>query len=203
MTAAILQIAQWSAENQPYSLALWVVLAGLLYWAWAWAAHMWEARQLPHLGNGGTGVNRQLPEGDRLAWLNEWFRELQEGMGEARVCCGDWSRIMSPGTMTRNGPAAVLLDPPYSLTGAVYANDSSTVSGDVRAWCGANGGSPLLRIAICGHAGEGHEALEAQGWTVETWAKKGGYQGADDRERIWFSPHCLRPELETQMSLGF
>lgn len=25
----------------------------------------------------------------------------------------------------------------------------------------------------------------------------------DDRERIWFSPHCLRPELETQMSLGF
>lgn len=22
-------------------------------------------------------------------------------------------------------------------------------------------------------------------------------------ERIWFSPHCLRPELETQMSLGF
>lgn len=160
-------------------------------------------RQLPHLGNGGRGVNRQLPEGDRLAWLNEWFRELQEGMGEARVCCGDWSRIMSPGTMTRNGPAAVLLDPPYSLTGAVYANDSSTVSGDVRAWCGANGGSPLLRIAICGHAGEGHEALEAQGWTVETWAKKGGYQGADDRERIWFSPHCLRPELETQMSLGF
>lgn len=155
------------------------------------------------LGDGGTGVNRQLPEGDRLAWLNEWFRELQEGMGEARVCCGDWSRIMSPGTMTRNGPAAVLLDPPYSLTGAVYANDSSTVSGDVRAWCGANGGSPLLRIAICGHAGEGHEALEAQGWTVETWAKKGGYQGADDRERIWFSPHCLRPELETQMSLGF
>lgn len=155
------------------------------------------------LGDGGTGVNRQLPEGDRLAWLNEWFRELQEGMGEARVCCGDWSRIMSPGTMTRNGPAAVLLDPPYSLAGAVYANDSSTVSGDVRAWCGANGGSPLLRIAICGHAGEGHEALEAQGWTVETWAKKGGYQGADDRERIWFSPHCLRPELETQMSLGF
>lgn len=155
------------------------------------------------LGDGGNGVNRKLPECNRLAWLNEWFRELQKGMGEARVCCGDWSRIMSPGTMTRNGPAAVLLDPPYSLTGAVYAHDSSTVSGDVRAWCGTNGGNPLLRIALCGHAGEGHEALEAQGWTVETWAKKGGYQGADDRERIWFSPHCLRPELETQMSLGF
>lgn len=165
-------------------------------------------RQLPHLG-GGKGVNRQLPhlgsgagvnrklDGDRLAWLREWFAELQAGMGEARVCCGDWSRIMSPGTMTRNGTAAVLLDPPYSLTGAVYANDSSTVSGDVREWCRANGGDPHLRIALCGHAGEGHEALEALGWTVATWDKTGGYQGADDRERIWFSPACLRPEEQT------
>ena len=147
-------------------------------------------------GNGGKGVNRQL-DGDRLAWLREWFAELQAGMGEARVCCGDWSRIMSPGTMTRNGTAAVLLDPPYSLTGAVYANDSSTVSGDVREWCRANGDDPHLRIALCGHAGEGHEALEALGWTVATWDKTGGYQGADNRERIWFSPACLRPEERT------
>jgi len=45
MTAAILRIAQWSAENQTYALAAWVVLAGLLYWAWAWAAYLWQARQ--------------------------------------------------------------------------------------------------------------------------------------------------------------
>lgn len=45
MTATLLRIAQWSAENQPYALALWVVLAGLLYWAWTWAAHLWEVRQ--------------------------------------------------------------------------------------------------------------------------------------------------------------
>ena len=159
-------------------------------------------RQLPHLGR-GTGVNRQLPHlgngkgGGRLEWLREWFAELQAGMGEARVCCGDWSRIMSPGTMTRNGTAAVLLDPPYSLTGAVYANDSSTISGDVREWCRANGDDPHLRIALCGHAGEGHEALEALGWTVATWDKTGGYQGADDRERIWFSPHCLGGATQT------
>lgn len=140
------------------------------------------------LGNGGRGVNRQLE------WLKEWFAELQAGMGEARVCCGDWSRIMSPGTMTRNGTAAVLLDPPYSLTKAVYANDSSTVSGDVREWCKANGDNPELRIALCGHDTE-HNELEAMGWTVETWAKAGGYQGADDRERIWFSPACLGVEL--------
>ena len=151
-------------------------------------------RKLPHLGNGGKGVNR------KLEWLKGWFAELQAAMGGARVCCGDWSRIMSPGTMTRNGTAAVLLDPPYSLTGAVYAHDSSTVSGDVRRWCIENGQNPKLRIALCGHDTE-HNELESLGWTVETWAKSGGYQGSDDRERIWFSPACIGSETGVQIDL--
>ena len=150
-------------------------------------------RQLPHLGNGGTGVKRQLDgtTAEKLAWVTDWFVRLQDSFREARVACGGWERICSPGTMTRNGPCAVLLDPPYSLTGAVYAQDSSTVSGDVRKWCIANGSNPLLRIALCGHDTE-HNELGSLGWTVETWAKSGGYQGADDRERIWFSPACRR-----------
>jgi hypothetical protein len=154
-------------------------------------------RQLPHLGDGGQGVNRKLPHlgngqgvNRKLEWLKEWFSKLSERMDGARVCCGDWERIMSPGTMKRNGPAAVLLDPPYSLTDAVYAHDSSTVSADVRAWCLLNGADPHLRIALCGHDTE-HNELTDCGWTVETWAKCGGYQGADDRERIWFSPGCI------------
>lgn len=40
MTSSILRIAQWSAENQTYALAAWVVLAGLLYCGWTWAAHV-------------------------------------------------------------------------------------------------------------------------------------------------------------------
>jgi hypothetical protein len=157
-------------------------------------------RKIPHLGNNGRGVNRKIPHlGDngqgvnRLEWLNEWFSELSELLYSARVACGSWERVCSPGTMTRNGIAGVLLDPPYSLTGAVYANDSSTISGDVREWCVKNGSNPDLRIALCGHVGEGHEVLESLGWTVEEWGKGGGYQGADDRERIWFSPACLSP----------
>jgi hypothetical protein len=156
-------------------------------------------RQLPHLGNAGKGVNRQLPHlgdagtggltADRLAWVASWFVTLQDSFRDARVACGDWARICSPGTMTRNGPCAVLLDPPYSQTAAVYAEDSNTVAHDVRAWCQANGDNSLLRIALCGHEGE-HNALETAGWSVETWDKCGGYQGADDRERIWFSPAC-------------
>ena len=151
-------------------------------------------RQLPHLGGGGRSVNR------RLDWLNGWFADLQSSMDGVRVCCGDWERIMSIGTMTRNGIAAVLLDPPYSLTDAVYAHDSSTVSGDVRKWCVENGDNPSLRIALCGHDTE-HNELEAMGWTVETWDKVGGYQGKDDRERIWFSPHCKGGSMDDQLTL--
>jgi hypothetical protein len=149
-------------------------------------------RQLPHLGDGGKGVNRQLdPMQDRREWLQDWFRQLQDRLADVRVCCGDWERICSICSMTRNGVCAVVMDPPYSTTEAVYAHDSSTVAGDVLAWCMEHGGNPGLRVALCGHDGE-HNALIGHGWTVETWGKQGGYQGADDRERIWFSPHCLR-----------
>lgn len=162
-------------------------------------------RRLPHLGDGGTGVNRQLPHlgnggrggltAEKLAWVTDWFTQLQDSFREARVACGDWKRICSPGTLTRNGIAGVLLDPPYSQTAAVYAKDSSTVAHDVRAWCVENGSNPKLRIALCGHDTE-HNELEALGWTVETWAKSGGYQGKDDRERIWFSPACIKSDAQ-------
>lgn len=161
--------------------------------------------QVPHLGDGGKGVSKQVPmltwtngvhserPNNRLDWLRAWFAGLSASMDGVRVTCGGWERVCSVGTMTRNGSCAVVMDPPYSQTDAVYAKDSNTVAHDVRAWCLENGGNPNLRIALCGHVGE-HEELQARGWTVETWAKNGGYQGADDRERIWFSPHCLKPQ---------
>jgi hypothetical protein len=186
---------------------------------WAWGACVWigggwcagdgpwhaepdaEGVAVFTLGDGGTGVNRKLPHlgnggtGEEAAMLEratEWFSALRDSFRGARIACGDWERICSVGSMTRNGICAVLLDPPYSQTAAVYANDSSTVAHEVRAWCVANGHDPLLRIALCGHDTE-HNELEGMGWSVETWDKSGGYQGADDRERIWFSPACLNP----------
>ena len=67
------------------------------------------------------------------------------------ICCGDWERICSVGTITRFGVAGILLDPPYGTTTELYAEDSMSVAGDVLRWCAENGGNSALRIALCGH----------------------------------------------------
>ena len=76
----------------------------------------------------------------------------------------------------------------------------------MRKWCVDHGDDPKLRIALCGYEGEGHDVLvEKHGWTVEAWKASGGYgrihgeeQGRSltnrHRERVYFSPHCLRPD---------
>jgi hypothetical protein len=101
------------------------------------------------------------------------------------------------GTLT-----GIFLDPPYNSDDA--GNDVYTGEHDpelpehVRAWCIENGSNPLLRIALCGYDGDHDELLE-HGWTVESWKANKGYQKVKEdgthnghRERIWFSPHCLK-----------
>jgi hypothetical protein len=81
-------------------------------------------------------------------------------------------------------------------------HEDYSVAERVRAWCVERGDDPHMRIALCGYTGEGHEQLEALGWSVMAWKAAGGYgnqggcnmtRGADNanRERIWFSPHCV------------
>jgi len=144
-------------------------------------------RKLPHL-TGGKGINRK--HSDKKSFLLKWFSDLSSLLIPARITCGDWQRVCSSGTMTANGICGVLLDPPYSTTAPVYANDGREISSAVRDWCIENGNNKSLRIALCGHAGEHN----LEGWECVEWHSKGGYQGADDRERIWFSPHCKKPE---------
>jgi hypothetical protein len=82
--------------------------------------------------------------------------------------------------------------------------DDFDVAHRVRAWCEANGDNPLLRIALCGYDGEGHDGLTDRGWTVHAWKAQGGYgslgekQGRENskRERIWFSPHCVIEQMD-------
>jgi hypothetical protein len=71
------------------------------------------------------------------------------------------------------------------------------VSHEVREWAIENGNDPRMRIALCGY--EGEHAMPGT-WECVPWKARGGYgsqgegRGRDNsaRERIWFSPHCLK-----------
>ena len=202
------------------------------WWVWGccqWIGSGWcgypEWKQLPHLGDAGRGVHRpsqKLPHlGDAgrvvSATAGEepeiygYFRLLAERLRRVRVCCGDWSRVCGPTPTVKQGLTGVFLDPPYDQSerdANLYAVETP-VAAEVREWCLANGDDPKLRIALCGYAGEGHESLEAKGWSVEAWKAHGGYgsqgkkatatNGAGNanakRERIWFSPHCIPADI--------
>jgi hypothetical protein len=180
------------------------------------------ARQRPHLGSGGQGngvhgnVKRQLPAtnigGDaaygngngRRAFLTAYLRQLAARLERVRVICGDWTRVTGPSVTWKHGVTAVFLDPPYSQDerhAQLYSTESNTAAAAARQWCLENGDNPLLRIALCGYSGEGHEVLEAHGWHAHAWKANGGYgsQGKGrgrankHREVIFFSPHCLNP----------
>ena len=160
-------------------------------------------RQLPHLGNAGQGINRQLPHlGNagmgRRAYIMEWFGKLHERLRDVRVTCGDWSRVVKDSVTTRHGLTGVFLDPPYTKGAMDYGAGGmgQGIADDVRAWCAENGGNKLLRIVLCGHAGE-HDALLPAGWTARKWTARKGYALTEEAcensasETIWCSPHCM------------
>lgn len=166
-------------------------------------------RQL--LGKGGRGVHRNIPTLDGLA---DYMAALAQRLRRVRVCCGEWDRILGPSPTTKIGLTGVLLDPPYDLRAVrsiesgsdgaapsdkLYAHHNNDVSARVREWAIEHGADPLLRIALCGYEGE-HQMPES--WECLAWKANGGYsnQAAErnanpSRERIWFSPYCLKPGL--------
>jgi hypothetical protein len=153
-------------------------------------------RQLPHLGNAGRGK-----------FIAEWLAALSARLRDVRVGSGDWSRVCGPSVTHRHGLTAVFLDPPYAdtagRTDGVYAFDDLRVAHDVRAWAIEQGANPLMRICLAGYDGE--HAMPDD-WTCVEWKAKGGFgsQGDDDgtgrenakRERLWFSPACIRPDQQ-------
>lgn len=185
------------------------------WWVWGccqWIGSGWcehpEWNQLPHLGDAGMGIHRPSQKRE----IYDYFAALADRLRRVRVCCGDWSRVCGPTPTVKQGLTAVFLDPPYShdeRDSELYAIDQD-VAADARAWCLERGNDKRIRIAICGYEGEGHEELEALGWSVLEWKARGGYgsQGTDTdgrdnaaRERIWFSPHCLKDERPVAIDL--
>jgi site-specific DNA-adenine methylase len=163
-------------------------------------------RKLPHLGNAGTGVHRKLPhlgnadEDATETPISAYMVELARRMRKVRVTCGDWERICGPSVTFKHGVTGIFLDPPYADTAErqdnIYASDSTDVAHKVRDWAIENGENSKLRIALCGYEGE-HSMPST--WDCVAWKSHGGYgsQGTgpgrenSERERIWFSPHCL------------
>ena len=172
------------------------------------------SQQRPHLGNAGMGVHRpsqQLPHLGNLGMgdLYAYMRALAARLRRVRVCCGDWSRVLGPTPTVHMGLTGIFLDPPYSdeeRDGDLYAVDSMTVAHDVREWALEHGDDPQLRIALCGY--EGEHAMPDM-WECVAWKARGGYgtqrQDGDNenrhRERIWFSPHCLKVTEPLQLEM--
>lgn len=146
---------------------------------------------------------RGIEAGDQP--LASWFSALASRLRRVRVCCGDWKRVVTPSATWKIGGGmvtGVFLDPPYShddRDARLYAEDHADVAAECRAWALEHGDNPLLRIALCGYEGE-HDMPPT--WERIAWKAGGGYGSAGDgrgrdnaiRERIWFSPACLRPQ---------
>lgn len=153
--------------------------------------------QKPALSGDGSSARGLDVAIIRSGGLREYLVHLSERLRRVRVCCGDWTRVLTPSVTTYMGVTGVLLDPPYAhdLRERCYAEDHD-VSAAVRAWALEHGDDPKLRIALCGYEGE-HDMPAS--WERVAWTAHGGYsrsaRGRANRslERIWFSPHCLRP----------
>ena len=178
-------------------------------------AEAYSPGRRPRMTDAGNGVH--LPSLGNDRGLNgvaappcvEWFYELQARLRRVRVACGDWKRVLGPSVLGKGKnvggrrPCAVFLDPPYAFEFRdpyLYAEDDATISTQVREWALEHGDDPDLRIALCGYEGE-HEMPAS--WTCHAWKAARGYAAEDndnrERERIWFSPHCL--PLDSQRSL--
>jgi hypothetical protein len=161
----------------------------------------------PMLSGHGHGVG---VHSDRAGNLIQYFNALAERLREVRVCCGEWDRVLGHSVTIKGGVCGVFLDPPYDMrvvsnkesgrdgaapTDRLYANHDSNLSALVRDWAVANGDNPQYRIALCGYEGE-HQVPDS--WECVPWKAHGGYgirrqeYENNARERIWFSPHCLK-----------
>lgn len=135
----------------------------------------------------------------RSEGLYDYLGHLAARLRRVRVCCGDWRCVLTPSVTTYIGVCGVFLDPPYSheLRERCYTEDHD-ISGDVRGWAIEHGDNPDFRIALCGYEGE-HEMPAS--WDCVAWKAHGGYSRSArgvanrEKERIWFSPHCLTPGI--------
>ncbi|MCB0207721.1 MAG: DNA adenine methylase [Anaerolineae bacterium] len=169
---------------------------------WVWGISQWIGsgwlekprrpnKKLPRIAGLGNGIHRSS-NGD----LRDYLQSLSDRLRHVRVTCGDWLRVTK--IYEKNTVTGFLLDPPYSdkaeRQSALYRVDDLDVAHQVREWAIANGNNPKVRIALCGYETE-HQMPDD--WECVAWKAGRGYAKNNNRlkERIWFSPHCLKSEF--------
>ena len=191
------------------------------WWVWgqcSWIGSGWcdwfRARQIPHAGNAGRGIQAggQIPHagaGRGIQAAGQIPHVGDAGMGIQAAGqiphAGDagrgWLLALAErlarvrivhGDWQRclnhhygQGNTAVFLDPPYRGTALLYG--CQAVGKEVEQWCLVNG---HLRVALCGLDGE----YGLPGWERYAWTRNRlTYSSARTRakEVIWFSPGCL------------
>jgi DNA adenine methylase len=187
-------------------------------------------RKLPHLGDAGRGVNRQLPHlgnagrsgfwtlENRRTGIVSYFTALADRLRDVRVCCGDWSRVVTSGALSFGSQVGVFLDPPYLgdvRTADLYRVDDHSIANEVRAWCLANGDDRRLRIVLAGYTDE-HDHLMPDTWRRIYWSSSAAYQTTAaaaretktgnlanrHKECLWLSPGCERPARDVTLFDG-
>ena len=125
------------------------------------------------------------------------------------MVCGDWTRVCGGDWQDNLGVVGMFFDPPYGVTDRrknIYHCDSTTVAGEVLEWCKNHGGIETYRIVLSGY--EEYEELGNLDWTSKSWTAHGGYSNLGKgknqnrkREKLWFSPHCLKMELFAESTI--
>lgn len=144
----------------------------------------------------------------RISWrgqIKQRLVQVASRFRHARVACGDWSRVVSRTQISTLVPVGILLDPPYGEGRAItYEKDSTSVITDVAKWAVEHGDDPNLRIALCGYEGN---IVMPDSWECYAWkpdhgkARVGKALENRSKERIWFSPHCLRADSQERVTM--
>ena len=125
-----------------------------------------DDRKLPHLGDPGRGPHSgtDMTGGGSGQQENVWdqslrrdgeppvygyMRALAQRLRRVRVCCGDWSRVVTHGALAHGATVGVLLDPPYddeNTTAGLYSSEESGLSSAVREWAIERGEDSCLSL---------------------------------------------------------
>lgn len=151
--------------------------------------------KIPHISDGGSGIHGVGAPHETLttsgANAHQRLRELARRLERVRVLHGDWSRCLNSHPARHEGyPGKYFLDPPYPGYQALYGTKPVDHAEIVR-WCLENGSKE--RICLAGHIGD----YDLPGWETVEWKRCSETFGSNktrDRECLWFSPSCEKPQ---------